>query len=223
MHVIVIASQKGGTGKTTLCTSLAVAAANGLANRVAVVDADDQASLSDWIRDRTKNRDAPPGSVRQLPLASFVSIEDGLEAARRSGIVWLFVDTEPSTKSAARMYIALADLVVVPVRPSLPDIRSAGVTLGICEELGKPALAVLTMAKPRSVALREFTRRLRGRVRCADSVQYDRQAYPLAFALGLGVTEGDPQGTGIHVRSLLAEIRAHLDERGREPIEGRAA
>ena len=221
MKVIVIASQKGGTGKTTVCANLAVAAALGTRDRVAVVDADDQASLSDWMRDRERNREVPHGSVRQLPLLQFDRLEDGIALGRERGIEWLFVDTEPSSKSTARAFIALADLVLVPVRPSLPDARSAGVTLDICGELRKPVLAVLAMAKPRTVALREFGARLRSRVPCADAVLYDRQAYPLAFALGLGVTETEPHDTGMHVRALLSEVEAALA--GRWTGQGRAA
>jgi chromosome partitioning protein len=223
MKTIVIASQKGGTGKTTTCTNLAVAAAKGRANRVAVIDGDDQASLSDWVRDREKNTDAAPGSVRQLPLFDFGKLEDAIEVARVRGIEWLFVDTEPSTKSTARGFIEIADLVVVPVRPSLPDARSAGVTFDIANELGKPILTVLTMAKPRTVALREFASRFRARALCADSVLYDRQAYPLAFALGLGVIETDPHDTGMQVRALLAEVEAGLAPKSTPSKQGRAA
>lgn len=220
MHVIVVASQKGGTGKTTACSNLAVAAARGRADRVAVIDADDQASLSDWIRDRERNAEARPGSVRLVPLERAGTVKAALDLARGKGLDWLFVDTEPSTKSSARAFLEVADLVLVPIRPSLPDVRSAGVTIGLCEQLQKPVLAVLTMAKARTVALREFTSRLRDRAPCADSVFYDRQAYPLAFALGLGVAESDPHDTGAHVRSLLSEIEGVLRPSARK---GRAA
>ena len=215
MYVIVIASQKGGTGKTTTCVNLAVAAAAGRRDKVAVVDADDQASLTDWMHDRERMGEAVSGTVRQLPLLEFARLDDGLRLARERNVEWLFIDTEPSTKSTARAFIELADLVVVPVRPSLPDARSAGVTFDVCRELQKPTLAVLTMAKPRTVALREFATRLRARVPCADSVLYDRQAYALAFALGLGVVENDPHDTGSHVRALFAEVQAAVARTGR--------
>lgn len=220
MHVVVVASQKGGTGKTTACSNLAVAAARGRADRVAVIDADDQASLSDWIRDRGRNPEVVSGSVRLVPLGRAGSVAGALELARAKGLDWLFVDTEPSTKSSARAFVEVADLVLVPIRPSLPDVRSAGVTISLCEQLAKPTLAVLTMAKARTVALREFTSRLRDRAACADSVFYDRQAYPLAFALGLGVVESDPHDTGAHVRALLSEVEGALRPRARG---GRAA
>jgi chromosome partitioning protein len=210
MHIVVVASQKGGTGKTTACSNLAVAAGRGRTDRVAVIDADDQASLSDWVRDRGRNSEARTGSIRLLPLSRAGGVSAAIDLARGKGVEWLFVDTEPSTKSSASVFLEVADLVIVPIRPSLPDVRSAGVTIGLCEQLHKRILAVLTMAKPRTVALREFTSRVRERAPCADSVFYDRQAYPLAFALGLGVVESDPHDTGAHVRSLLGEVEEAL-------------
>lgn len=221
MRVVVLASQKGGTGKSTTCSNLAVAAAGQRSDKVVVVDGDDQASISDWLRDRERSNEALPGSVRQLPIASFPRLGDGLSAARDRGIEWVLIDTEPSTKSTAQAFIELADLVVIPVRPSLPDARSAGLTIKLCETLGKPSLVVLSMAKPRTLALREFSGRLSARARCADTVLYDRQAYPLAFALGLSVTETDPHDTGMQVISLFGEVVTALDPSGGQ--KGRVA
>lgn len=47
MHILTIASQKGGAGKTTLTAHLAVEAERGGAGPVAVVDTDPQGSLAD--------------------------------------------------------------------------------------------------------------------------------------------------------------------------------
>ena len=47
MKVIAVASQKGGTGKTTLCGHLAVQAERMGAGPVALIDTDPQGSLSD--------------------------------------------------------------------------------------------------------------------------------------------------------------------------------
>ena len=48
MHILVLASQKGGTGKTTLSGHLAVEAQNAGAGPVALIDMDPQGSLSRW-------------------------------------------------------------------------------------------------------------------------------------------------------------------------------
>jgi chromosome partitioning protein len=54
MRVIVLATQKGGAGKTTLCGHLAVEAERAGAGPVALIDADPQSSLSDWWNVRKK-------------------------------------------------------------------------------------------------------------------------------------------------------------------------
>ena len=48
MHVIVLASQKGGAGKTTLAAHIAVAAEAAGDGPVVLIDADPQGSLSAW-------------------------------------------------------------------------------------------------------------------------------------------------------------------------------
>ncbi len=53
MQVVAVASQKGGSGKTTLAGHIAVQAEMAGAGPVAVVDTDPQASLADWWNERT--------------------------------------------------------------------------------------------------------------------------------------------------------------------------
>ena len=53
MRVLSIASQKGGSGKTTLTGHIAVQAELSGAGPVALIDTDPQASLADWWNERT--------------------------------------------------------------------------------------------------------------------------------------------------------------------------
>ena len=53
MYVIAVASQKGGSGKTTLAGHLAVQADRTGFGPVALVDTDPQGSLSEWWNART--------------------------------------------------------------------------------------------------------------------------------------------------------------------------
>jgi chromosome partitioning protein len=52
MYVVTLVTQKGGSGKSTLTVGLAVAAMED-ANRVAVIEADSQGTVSSWRRRRT--------------------------------------------------------------------------------------------------------------------------------------------------------------------------
>ncbi|MDE2462343.1 MAG: ParA family protein, partial [Alphaproteobacteria bacterium] len=53
MHVLVLASQKGGSGKTTLSGHLAVEAMLAGVGPVALIDTDPQGSLAEWWNARS--------------------------------------------------------------------------------------------------------------------------------------------------------------------------
>ncbi len=53
MLVLVVLTQKGGSGKTTLAGHIAVQAELSGAGPVAVLDADPQESLAEWAKERT--------------------------------------------------------------------------------------------------------------------------------------------------------------------------
>ena len=52
MHVVVVANQKGGVGKTTLSGHLAVEAVRAQSGNVVLIDTDPQGSLSQWWHER---------------------------------------------------------------------------------------------------------------------------------------------------------------------------
>ena len=68
MHVIVLASQKGGAGKTTLAAHIAVAAEAAGDGPAVLIDADPQGSLSAWwnVRD-TDSPALAPTTIADLP------------------------------------------------------------------------------------------------------------------------------------------------------------
>lgn len=131
MQTIVISSQKGGSGKTTLCGQLAVQAELMGAGPVAVVDTDPQGSLSEWWNARQ--------ATAPLFLKTRVKyLYDDLNELRSKGIRLVFVDTPPAVTDIIDEIVGHADLVVVPTRPSPHDLRAVGATLDIIEARGKP-------------------------------------------------------------------------------------
>lgn len=139
MHVLVLASRKGGSGKTTLAGHLAVEAERGGAGPVALIDVDPQGSLADWWNAR--RADTPLFVRTALP-----SFERDLEALRKSGVKLLIVDTPPSLDEAVHRVIKQADLVIIPTRPSPHDLRSVGATVELVERVGKPLVFVINSA-----------------------------------------------------------------------------
>ncbi len=143
MNVIVVASRKGGSGKTTLAGHLAVQAELTGAGPVALVDADPQGSLADWWNKR----------AAETPVFVHTSVPDlpgDMAGLRDLGIKLLVIDTPPALSSAIADVVRLSDLVVIPSRPSPHDLRSVGATVELVEHLGRPLVFVLNGAAPRA-------------------------------------------------------------------------
>jgi chromosome partitioning protein len=143
MHVLVVASQKGGSGKTTLSGHLAVEAGKCGYGPVALIDTDPQGSLSQWWDARN---DPDPFFVT----AGLLNLAEAVERLRAEGFRLVVIDTPPAITVSISQAIAHADLVVLPARPSPHDLRALRETLNLTERYHKPLLFVLNGATPRA-------------------------------------------------------------------------
>ena len=109
MRVILVANPKGGSGKTTLSINLAGYLAS-QGRRVAMLDLDRQKSASQWL------------AIRDVALPKIDLLRDG----QKGGSDWLVIDSPAGLhgKSLERA-LKLAHKVVVPIAPSLFDIRAS--------------------------------------------------------------------------------------------------
>src|SRR5262249_15579074 len=126
MYTVVLASQKGGSGKTTLSGHLAVEAERHGAGPVALIDTDPQGSLSQWWNARAQS----------TPLFAKVTRDDlgeALEHLKNNGVKLAIIDTPPAITEQISHVVSHADLVVVPTRPSPHDLRAVGATVDIAE------------------------------------------------------------------------------------------
>src|ERR1700691_5303365 len=114
MQIIAIASQKGGSGKTTLAGHLAVAADRAGAGPVVLIDVDPQGSLSAWWNAR--NRATPLFAV-----ATASKRVAGVEEIRKLGVSLLVIDTPPAMEGIITEVVSVSDLVLIPARPSPHD------------------------------------------------------------------------------------------------------
>lgn len=143
MQVIVFASQKGGSGKTTLTGHLAVAAGRAGYGPVGLIDTDPQGSLCGWW----KHRNEPlPSLIR----STASELEGDLSRLRDQGHRLAFIDTPPAATSAISEVIRYADLVVVPCRPSPHDLRAVGATVDMVEKWRKPLVFAVNSATRRA-------------------------------------------------------------------------
>ncbi|MEI9990976.1 MAG: ParA family protein [Rhizomicrobium sp.] len=143
MHVLVLASQKGGSGKTTLSGHLAVEAEAAGVGPVALIDTDPQGSLSHWWNARES---ATPHFAK----VGLRELGDALDQMRASGIRLAVIDTPPAVTTSISQVVAHADLVAVPTRPSPHDLRAVGATVDIAERHGKPVIFIVNAATPRA-------------------------------------------------------------------------
>jgi chromosome partitioning protein len=198
--VIAVAQQKGGAGKTMLAAHLAAALAAG--RRVALLDTDPQGSLGRWHRLRATR----PG-VADITLSDLARWRLGseLNRLRREHDV-LIVDTPPQIDTDARLAVRGADLVLVPVQPSAPDLWAAEGTLALAAAERRRALLVLNRA-PASGRLRDAVEAEIARRDWAlcTAVLGNRIGFATAFARGLGISETAPNSTAGRELAALAD------------------
>jgi len=131
MHVLVLASQKGGAGKTTLSRHLAVEAERVGQGPVVLIDADPQGGLAGWWNRRTA--DTPVFFASRLE-----DLPKHVEQARAGGVKLIIIDTPPQATTLIRAVVGLADLVLIPTRPSPDDLDAVGRTIDIVDDAHKP-------------------------------------------------------------------------------------
>ena len=207
--VITVAQQKGGAGKTTLAANLAVALAMGPegARKVALLDADPQKSLARW----QGLRGARGGNGVGIDFVAVAAWRIGIELARiaRAHDV-VVIDSPPQIETDARQAVRAANLVLVPLQPSPPDLWAAEGTLKLAASERRPARLVLNRA-PAGVRLRAATESeiaARG-LPVLAAVLGNRAAFASSFALGSSVLEAAPRSVAAaEMAALAAEVAA---------------
>lgn len=141
MKTIAILSQKGGAGKTTLAVHLAVAAEKDR-KTTALIDLDPQASATSWGDSR--EQDTPiviSAQATRLPNILTTATEQGADLA--------LVDTAPHSEKSALQAARAADLVLIPCRPAIFDLRAIGDTVELIKLAKVDAVIVLNGVPPR--------------------------------------------------------------------------
>jgi chromosome partitioning protein len=203
MRVVAVASCKGGAGKTTLAGHLAVAAERAGIRPALVVDTDPQGTLSDWWEAREA----------QTPMFAHAQPERlgaGLEQIRALGVALLVIDTPPALEATLTAIIRIADLVVIPVRPSPHDLRAVGATVALAEHLAKPFVFVVNGAAPRSRIVNEAIIALSQHGTVAPVIIHQRTGFAASMIDGRTVMELPGNEQSAHE---IEQLWAYLDQR----------
>lgn len=212
MRVLALASQKGGSGKTTLSGHLAVQAELAGAGPVVLIDIDPQGSLADWWNERAA--DAP--AFAQTTVARLVA---DLDTLRAQGFKLAVIDTPPAITMAIQSVIAVAELVVIPTRPSPHDLRAAGATVDICERAGKPLVFCINAATPKARITHEAAVALSQHGTVAPVTLHQRTDFAASMIDGRTVMETDPKGkSAAEVAGLWTYISDRLERNFRRTV-----
>jgi chromosome partitioning protein len=212
MRVLALSSQKGGSGKTTLSGHLAVQAQASGAGPVCLIDIDPQGSLADWWNER----EADMPAFAQTTVARLGA---DLEALRQQGFRLAVIDTPPAITMAIQSVIQVAELVVIPTRPSPHDLRAVGATVDLCERAGKPLIFVVNAATPKAKITAEAAVALSQHGTVAPVTLHHRTDFAASMIDGRTVMEVDPRSKSANeVRLLWDYISDRLEKQFRRAV-----
>jgi chromosome partitioning protein len=211
MRIWSFVQQKGGSGKSTICTNLAVCAEEE-GETVLIVDLDPQSSATLWHFKRGTNK---PNVLDAIP----DKLSNIIESAATLGVTLCLIDSPSKLDATALAAIRAADMVICPTLPDLFNLGSLqdtvqlleagqkiGVTVGVVNNVDEGgAEARIGAAK---AAIEGF------KMLACPAIVYHRPQFQTAAEKGKGVTEA-----GARAKKAADEIRklwAFLDRRAKQ-------
>ncbi len=209
MNTVALLARKGGAGKTTCAIHMGVLAQEaGL--KVMFLDLDPQRSLSTWWHSREAET---PGLIetdaRQLAAR--------LKMVEANGYDLAVLDTPPAVTFDTAKTAGIADLVLIPLRPSVLDIYAVASTADVVRATKTPGLLVLN-ACPAPRGTQEASTTLEARkalagvnVPVASTSLAQRIDYTRALNGGEAVTEFAPASKASQeMHELWDEVQRNL-------------
>lgn len=207
MKIIAVMSQKGGVGKTTIATAIAVAAEMA-GKRTVVFDIDPQGSAAFW----KDTRSAESPAVIAIPP---VRLGHMLKAAAEAGTDLVVIDAPPVAKDIAFQAAEVADFVLIPTRPAVLDVMAATETLKLVKraaEPPKPSAVVMTFCPMQGKEVPDTEEAIRQMGANLAPVRiHNRIAYSRAQQNGLTALEFEPDGKAAdEIKRLYEFVCMHV-------------
>lgn len=203
MQTILVSSQKGGSGKTTLVRNLSVAA-TGDGRSVLCLDLDPQGSLRGWWESRDADT---PAMLDRDPVPE--ALRATLEAAKAQFDLCI-IDTPPAAPGWLSEALSVADLVLIPVKPSPDDLRAVGATIAAVNAANVPFAFALSQT-PRARITEEAARVLAQHGRVAPVNIAQRVAYAETGATGQGVSETTDDKAAAEIAAVWSYVKELLN------------
>lgn len=209
MKTLAVVSQKGGVGKTTLATALAVEAVR-RGKSVVIVDLDPQASASFWKDTRQETLFEDPLAITAVPASRLGHV---LSAAESAGCDLAVIDTPPFSKDIAYEATQRADFVLVPTRPAVLDVMAMMRTLELVKRYERPYAIALTFCPHQGREVEDTERAIRDLEAELCPVRIgSRIAYSRAQQTGRAAQELDPEGKAAQeIIELYDYIGIHME------------
>lgn len=206
--IILIGSEKGGVGKSTLATNLSAFLATKGKN-VMLVDADRQSTSANWAQDRQSTELPKVHCVRQ-----YDNIKDTLTALKPL-FNYVIVDCQGRDSRELRTGLLAADVAITPFRPSQWDLDTLPYMTAVLNEAKDyneklKSFAVITMSptNPQISELKqaqdyfaEFPQ-----IKLLDTIISDRKVYRDAASMGRGVIELDNEKATDEITRFAQEV-----------------
>ena len=211
--IITIASLKGGVGKSTICQNLAVCFSQ-KGYKTAIIDTDTNQSCMDWIEDRDES--LAPIMVAGYPkgkglMANINMINKDYEI--------ILIDGSPALNELTVRIIAIADLLIIPIKAGLMDIRATQKFIEYYEDAvafkgeNIPAYFLLNEYKKRLLVSQQTEKILRNsNIKTLSSKLGNRTAFNIANGQGLGAFEYTDRKAKREVALLTEEVETLITQ-----------
>jgi chromosome partitioning protein len=195
--IIVIGGIKGGSGKTTIATNLAVM--RSLVSKVLLVDADEQKSAWDWSQQRDERSKKPSCRSRCFVTVCMYgkSIYSNLNKLKED-YDDIIVDTGGRDTTSQRAALCIANKLILPFKPSSIDIWTLGPIKQIINECVNPnlkAYGLISQADPSGKDNQEALEIVKeySEIIPLNCTIGNRKSFRNAASEGLGICELHPQ------------------------------
>jgi chromosome partitioning protein len=228
MPTIVLASTKGGCGKSTSAVLLATELATS-GYSVAIIDADPNQPISLWAA-----RNGTPDALKIISQVDENTIIDVIEAEEQVS-TFVIIDLEGSANMTAAYAISRADLVIVPTQGSLLDAMEAMKSVALVKQQEKAfakqipyaVLLTRTSAAVRSRTLKDVVAQITGAgVPTFKTEIFERDAFRAIFSFGGTLRTLDPkqvsgiEGAIANALAFTVEVLQRVSASSADPSEG---